>query len=431
MAKRKLALDTSYIKNVAFYFLSAVVSIIMIIFIVFHMTESNANTAETAPVMEVGLSRTLTAQAFVIREEQLVFANTMGHVYSSINPGARVRAGQQVIEIFRQGSPISRRLMELDTQIRILEQSNTSGSGSHYLSILDNQINRLHMNMIERADSGDLLFCRTSATQMQIYLNRRNVASRAIDSLDDEIARLTAEKNSLLAQSQGEIQQRVNAPAGGNFFPDVDGYEEVFRVSYLNNMTISRFNEMASANPNLAVAEGRPNAQGRVAVARIMTDTMWHIAMEVPVSEIRELTAGQIYEITFVYNGNITFEKTLQQIITEFGNEYGVIVFGSRNVPENFEFMRTQTVEITVRVYGADRRPIERGLQVPGTAVRYVDGQVGVFLVNTNARAIFRPVRVIKESDGMLILCIEDSQVGRFDLIVISGHGIEEERLIR
>lgn len=431
MKKRKLPLDILYIKNVAFYFLSAVVSIIMIIFIVFHMTESNANAAETAPVLEVELTRSISTEAFIIREEEIVFANTVGHVYSSINPGTRVRAGDEVIEIFRQGSAVSRRLMELDTQIHILRQSNTSGSGTHYLSLLDNQISRLHMNMLERADAGDLMFVRNSATQLQVYLNRRNVASRSIDPLDSEIARLTAEKETLLRQSQGEVQQRVTAPVGGNFFPNVDGYENIFRTQYLNNLTISQFNQMASAMPDANVVEGRANSQGRVAVGKIMTDTMWHIAMQLPVSEIRDLRAGQVYQITFVYNNNTVFDKNLDQIITEFGSQYAVLVFSSRDIPMNFDFARTQLVEIGVQVYDSEHRPIDRGLQVPATAVRYVNGEVGVFLVNSNAHAIFRPVHIIKEIDGTFVLCIQESQIRRFDLIVVSGHRIQEGRMIR
>ena len=431
MKKHKLPLDILYIKNVAFYFLSAVVSIIMIIFIVYHMTESNANAAETAPVLETELTRRISAEAYVIREEQLIYANTVGHVYSSINPGTRVRAGDEVIEIFRQGSAVSRRLMELDTQIHILRQSNTSGSGTHYLSLLDNQISRLHMNMLERADSGDLMFVRNSAAQLQIYLNRRNVASRAIEALDDEIARLTAEKETLLMQSQGEVQQRVVAPVAGNFFPNVDGYENIFRTQYLNNLTIAQFNHMTSAMPDANAIEGRADSQGRVAVGKIMTETLWHIAMQLPISEIRDLRVGRTYQVTFVYNNNLVFEKNLEQIITEFGNQYAVLVFSSRDVPTNFDFARTQVVEITVQVYDSNHRPIERGLQVPATAVRYVDGQVGVFSVSNNAHAIFRPVEIIKEVDGTFILCIQESQIRRFDLIVVSGHGIQEGRMIR
>jgi len=164
-----------------------------------------------------------------------------------------------------------------------------------------------------------------------------------------------------------------------------------------------------------------------------MTDTRWHVAAMIPVEQIADMRVGQIYPISFVYNGNHVINKTLDRIVTEFGSDYALLIFSSRTVPYGFNFIRVQAAQITFRVYRADSTPIHEGLQISATAVRYYDGRVGVFILGGGNRrtATFREIYIIKEIDGSFILCIDQSELRRFDLMITTGRGIREGLLLR
>jgi len=426
-------MDTKYLKSVGMYLLSAVVSIFLISYVVHHMAGRNVIFAETEPVLQTAINRSVSFDAFIFREELLIYTQTAGVNYVLVSQGERVRDNTPVIEIFRPMSNAAQQLAELDAQIHLLQQSNTSGRGVHYIANLDNRINNLYHELLERTAVGDMLNSRQLEARLLIYINRRNVASASISNFNSAIAALERQRNDIVTASRGDVLGRVTAPVGGNFSSDLDGFERTFRPNLLNGISISDFLSLTNSQPDQYVASFEPNEAGRIAVGKLMTDTQWHVAAMIHTSEISDMRIGQSYPITFVYNGNHVIDKTLDRIVTEFGNDYALLIFSSRTVPDNFDFIRVQAAQITFRVYRADRTPIREGLQIPVTSVRYYDGRVGVFILAGGNRrtATFREIYIIKEVDGSFILCPDESQLRRFDLMITTGRGIREGLLLR
>lgn len=64
-------------------------------------------------------------------------------------------------------------------------------------------------------------------------------------------------------------------------------------------------------------------------------------------------------------------------------------------MPEDFSYLRVQSMEITIRV--------RKGLRVPAEAVRVIDGETGVYILRGGI-VEFRRVSVLFERDGDCIV---------------------------
>ena len=121
---------------------------------------------------------------------------------------------------------------------------------------------------------------------------------------------------------------------------------------------------------------------------------------------------------------------SLQRIVTSGEDDSIVLVFSTGNVPEGFNFLRKQSVEVVQQSY--------TGYRVPVSAVRIIDGKQGVFVKKGNL-AVFKEITALVEIDGYFIVAQQDKQndenyadkLGMYDLIITKGKNLYENKIIQ
>ncbi|MBR6513536.1 MAG: hypothetical protein IKT46_01755 [Clostridia bacterium] len=416
-------MDKKYLKNVGIYVLSAVLSLLLIGYIVYHLFNSFSQDVETSAAVMVTVSETFTADAYIFRDEKLLYSQNEGSVNFMYDDGTMVRNGATVASVYSGGNTdeIKTLVGDLERRISILENSSLVKDISISDSTeIDSQITSLYHTMTARLNSGDIDYVLRRKDELLTLLNKRQLLLRLVDSFNPQLAELRSQKTSLTT-SLGAANEMVTVDEPGLLYSEVDGYESIFTLEAGDTFTLGDFHEMINKEP--ADVKGYP-------IGKIATDYKWYIACEVPTVQQQYYSVGTVYTVRFPYSGDAELPMKLQRIVTSADYDSIVLVFSTGNVPDDFNFLRKQSVEIVQQTY--------TGYRVPVSSVRIVDDRQGVFVKSGNL-AIFKEIEPLVEIDGYFIVALQDRQndenyadkLGMYDLIITKGKNLYENKIIQ
>ena len=415
-------MDKRYLKNVGICLLSAVLSVLLIAYIIYHLVNSFSQDVETMAADIVTVSETFSTDAYIFRDEKVLTAGNAGTVNLMYDDGTMVRRGAAVASIFSGGNTdeIRAQVLDLERQISILENSSIAKDVTLSDStVIDSRISSLYYTMESKLNSGDLDYVFRRKDELLTLLNKRQLLLKAVDSFNPQMAELRSQKASLTT-SLGGASETVYTDISGYLYSDVDGYESIFTLEAGDTFTLNDFHQMTEKEP----------ASTTGAVAKIVADYRWYIACEVPSVQQQYYTVGNMYTVRFPYSGDEELPMELHRIVTS-GEEDGIVlVFSTGSVPEGFNFLRKQTVEIVQQSY--------TGYRVPVSAVRIIDEKQGVFVKKGNL-AVFKRIEPLVEIDGYFIVAEQDRQedenyadkLGMYDLIITKGKNLYENKIIQ
>ena len=154
----------------------------------------------------------------------------------------------------------------------------------------------------------------------------------------------------------------------------------------------------------------------------------WYLAVPVGKTELDRVAEGKGYAITFPYNYDLTLTLKLERSVTEIGHDDALLIFSCDVMPENFSYLRSQSVDIVTREHV--------GLRVPGDAVRVIDDVVGVYIVH-GGRVEFRRIEILLERDGTYLVSAdltagedEIPYLALYDEIVTAGKDLYEGKIL-
>lgn len=419
-------MDLKYLKKIGIYIVSAIVSLLLIAYILYHLIESFGKEVEYTPAMVVTQNETIALDIYIMRSEQLLYSAStgeVGHVYAD---GTKVAVNTVVANIYGGGtSSISSRIMALDNKIAILEDSNMEDGISVYdTAAIDARIDELYYTILDKTASGDLEYALRKKDELLTQLNKRQIIVNKVTSYDDRILSLEKQKLALTSQLDN-ITATVKSTASGYFYSTVDGYENLFSASRVDDMTIADFDEMIRAQPDDSLTDG---SRGET-VGKLVTDFTWYAACKVQKNMLRYFVEGNSYQIVFPFSSDTMLTLKLYRVISQTDLDDVVLVFSCGTMPDNFNFLRMQSVYLVKESY--------TGYKVPVSAVRMVNGEQGVYILDGNV-VRFKKIDALYETDGYLVVAEQDilndedyaSKLGLYDMIITKGRGMYEGRIV-
>lgn len=416
-------MDKRYLKNVAVYILSAILSILVIAYLIYHLVNSFSREVETLAAELVTVSETYSTDAYIFRDETVMFSSNEGSVNFIFDDGTMVRRGAAVANIYPGGNneDVEARISDLERQITILENSSIAKDVALSDSAaIDAQIDSLYYTIESKLNEGDIDYVLRRKDELLTLLNKRQLLLKAVSGFDAKLSELESQKLSLTS-SLGGSSETVHTEVSGYVYSDVDGYEEMFTLNAADTFTLDEFHTLI---------EAEPKSYSKNAVGKIVTDYIWYVACEVPSVQQQYYKVGGSYTLRFPYSGDEEVPMQLSRIVTATDEDSIVLVFSTGSVPDGFNFLRKQSVEIVQQSH--------TGYRVPVSAVRIVDGKQGVYIKNGNV-ASFKEIDPLVEIDGYFIVSEQDKlndenyaeKLGMYDLIIIKGKNLHENKIIQ
>jgi len=421
-------MDKKYLKSVGIYVLTALLSIAFIWYMIYQATGGFDTGVETLPAYPSSERSFLTLEAYIMREERILYSDTEGVVNSLYNDGEKVKINSRVAQVYEGiSSGAASQIMAIDDRISILEASDISQSVLQSdTATLDSNIAALLDTMRYKLEVGDLDYALQQSDELLTMLNRRSVIlSAKSESYGDIIEELEAEKSLLTGQVSSQTSSDIVTPISGYYYSDVDGYEDIFSSSRITDLTLEEFEKMKQSQPEQALMH---NTQG-IAACKIVTDYKWYIACEIEREQLKSFGEGYNYTVIFPYSGDVELTMKLERILSQSEDDRVVLFFSSGSVIDGFNFLRRQTIEIVNAEY--------EGYRVPVSAVRVVNGKQGVYTLNGNIVS-FKEIVPLAEFNGYFIVEEQDerndplyyNKLALYDLIVTKGKNLYDGKIV-
>lgn len=369
-------------------------------------------------------------KGYIFRDEHVVEAENAIADYPFRN-GEKISVGAVFAEIYQSADGLSpealrdgqKQINALLSQIELLEDS---VSGSHRIADIkkvNEEIDRAYYDFIDAVSSYSFAAANMSGEKLIGGINDRLVMTGKLEETSHIITTLEDERQNLLLTLAGGDKQSLVAEESCYFYRETDGYEGIFDYSRVMSMTAEEFSYMLSAS--------LPE-QSLCVIGKKIVDPKWYAVMVADMRFCAMVEVGDVIDVTFADNGSKVIDMTVERVCPATDNSYAIVVFSSRELPEDFDFARMQSMRILTDSVS--------GYRVPSEAVVECYGERGVYILSGNI-VEFRRITVIGQGDGYFIVNTYDGDdaeenlsdipyLNINDLIITSGGNLYDGKIL-
>ncbi|MBE6588384.1 MAG: hypothetical protein E7647_08245 [Ruminococcaceae bacterium] len=422
-------MDTEYLKKVGIFVLCTLLCVGLVFYFGYHIWHSFTKEIETEAATRQTYQETIKTEGYIFRTESPIEGSASAQsVVPTVSEGEHIRKGGAVAKMYSDFSPDTvAKIAQIEKQIELLSRySDTENVSLKDTQGIDAEIGSILSDirgLCDTGSAGDAVELRQSLVSA---VGERTVLTGGYSDPGNEIKELEAEKSTLI-QSLGSMLGTVHTPVSGYYYSETDGYEEVFSAELLSDIGISELRELLKSEPAKKSGGGKT-----------VTESRWYLVCMIDESEKNTYKQGSECTVKFK-NTELVLEMDVDTVL--YDKEGTALILSTNVMPEDFDYLRTQDVEIVKKEYS--------GLRVPASAVRMVNGETGVYILDVSTVS-FRKVEILYTADNSYIVKLpETPSVGGeegtddenekpketpslrlHDIIIVEGKGLYEGRII-
>lgn len=394
--------------------------VVAVIYTVYHLVSLfSSNDLKTIVSGVTAEKVTVGGDGYVFRNETVLYSSNAGVIDYVAEDGGKVSSGELLAAVYKNGEGTDARsfISTLDDQIAILEECSGSSIENADLSALRQSADDTYFTLTTLLASGEAGELYYQIEKMMINLSKIHALTEGDASTLEALDALRQMRNSYFT---GENEE-VYSDRSGYFYSSVDGFENDFTLSALEQMDGDAFYEAVSATRN-ADTQIDPRAYGKLA-----PDSRWKFAIPIDRADAALLLEGNAYNITFPENNNTLFSMTLEKKLPADAHGTEVLVFSCNMLPNNFDFERCMTAQIEISSYS--------GIYVPRSAIEKVEGEMGVYVLRGSVTT-FRRIDIVYEATDYVLVMERNDKDGDFyylgsnELIIINGKNLFDGRIV-
>lgn len=347
---------------------------------------------------------------YVVRQEQ-VLTSAYAITLPSKQEGAKVAVNETVAVGYRSQQAQDRQgdMVQLEAQLKQLEAA-ASQTDPAALSAMDDAITAQLRSLSAYLNRGDLRAAEQAGQDAKVLILQRTADQTDAASIREQTAQVKEQIAQLRSQSSGDANA-LTAAASGYFSGTVDGYESILTPQALSSLSVSQLQALT------------PAAAAETAYGRLITSKTWYYVTAVPEELLSGKVTGDTVQVTFAHN----FYDAVPMTIVRMGDpEAGtrVLVLSCDDFIQDVTLLREQSADIVFSTYS--------GLRVPKDAVRMVDGQIGVYVLES-AAAKWKPITILYDSGESYIAQLDKSSTANLwpgDEIILDARDLFDGKVI-
>ena len=195
----------------------------------------------------------------------------------------------------------------------------------------------------------------------------------------------------------------------------MDGYESVFDVDTLSELTPSAFRSLLKRNVRTTDRQ----------VGRLVTSFKWYFVSVMRTDAASVLTKNKYVNLRFDAMGDELVRARVESI-SQAENGEVTVVFSSNQHMKELVNLRKQSASVVMATY--------EGLKVPKDAVRVDnEGNLGVYVI-TGMYSEFKKIDVLYETEDYYIVDTDPTTTKSllvYDFIIVNGKGLSNGKVIK
>ena len=373
-----------------------------------YMVRGGQSKLKTQTAIFQTVSRGVSADGFVIREEHYVSNPYSGTVVPAVSNGNKVAIGDTVARIFSSESAASAaaRIDELDDTIDFYRSVSAASTG-----VLPADLELYKQNAVDAllalsnaVSANELSRFGALSGELRAAITKKQIAYGGSVDVSSQLTSLTAERGELEKTLQD--YSAVIADAAGYYVASADGYETLAGIDGVKEFTgedVKRLNE------------AKPAAVPDDTVGKLVTSFIWYLVCNVSEKEIYGIGTGDNVGVAFLNSSAGTIKMHVDAINANKQDGTVTMVLRSNLMDAAIAALRKEKVKIIAEQYD--------GYVVDPKAVRTVDGVTGVYVKLGNI-VRFRRIDIAFSDDTMILAVCPDGENGylkQYDEIIIEG----------
>lgn len=399
-----------------------VLAVAIVVYLFHDVFKTNFKKYETQTATEIVEQEKLTADAFVLRDEQYIDGNNSGTVVPLVSDGMRVASGDSVARVCKseqEAAEYSQLIKSKEELERYQKLSQQTELNSLDMQKLNNEINERYRDLLVTLNSGSYTDLEEYETQVEDRLASKQILSDGSIDLNDKFNELQNKISSLEAKN---IQTTdVSAPSSGYYISNIDGYEQTLAYNDIESMTPSKIEDALKAKPS--------QVNGKM--GKIVTSYMWYLCLIVDSKNSVQIGNLDTVKINIPFYGYKDVETKVAHISAEKDGKVA-IVLSCDMMNESYANMRNIKVEIILNEY--------EGYKVNSSAIRQIKNTHGdnvdvVYILRGNIMNV-RKIDIIYDAGDYVIVEINKENTGKYkpvklyDEIIVKGRDLEDGKII-
>ena len=349
---------------------------------------------------------------FVVREETVVRSRN-NIATPAVGEGERVAYEQTVATGYLSDDAQTNQtdIERTEHQLEQLKYAHTYSTSVADQAKLDGEIQSRLTDLARSLARRDMNGVSDRTAPLKGLVMRRMSSGEEEDTMASQIAILEQKLNQLKAGTEANTTL-VPAPAAGYFSGTVDGYERVLTVDQLDQLTVSRFQNLTPTEP------------GPEEIGKIITSDTWYYVTTVPENYVQNIHPGDMLPVNFsseFYSG-LTMEVVR---VSEPDQGACVLILSCSKYLQQVTMLREQSADVIFSSYA--------GLRVPKEAIRVLEGQPGVFIVEGSAAA-WKTVEILYDTGESYVVKLDKSSTDNLwpgDEIIVGARDLYDGKVVR
>ena len=338
---------------------STVIAVLLLFYIGYQVYNSNYKKLQTETADYFTASDSVQAVGIAVRDETILTGNTDGVVDYVIENGGKVDKGGTVVNFYsdEQQASAQRELQKVNEEIEKLE---ALGNPGNTFSLSPDTINRQISDKLTEFLSASVNPEDSEYSSLRenlIYLlNEKQIVTGKVDNFSSRIQQLNDKKTELTAEA-GTVTGSLVSPESGYFINSTDGFESVFDISKVLDITTDQIQSALSLQP----------APETGALGKICKDFDWYFVFSVS-SEYAERflqknSGGGTVTIQFPFVSSKTVPAQVAAVNQKDQDSSAAVVLECDSMNSELASVRKETAQIVVQNY--------TGIRVSQKAIHY------------------------------------------------------------
>lgn len=373
---------------------------------------------DTAAVYSYSTQRTVYAEGYLVREETVLEdGSELEEIV--VGEGENVAVGDVVAHSYDSQEALEQHqeLQKLEEELARLDQLRSQGSEESDALRLNNGIVDAITTLKADTTQGDFASLEDQITDLKDLIFRRDYTYSSGAALGQQIQEVNSRIVELQAATAADVSS-ITSPAAGIYSATVDGYEGVFEIDTLDDLTPAQIKELGDSREEPSGEE----------LGKVVTSFTWYYVAVMDQEVSKRLTTGDTATVNF--EGSAGAQKmTVQHLSEPDENGQVAVVFRSNKNLSSVTLLREQNVEV-----GYDNCD---GLRIPAGALRadQETGQLGVYRI-IGAQAQWVPVKLIYSGSDYYLVQSDTTQTDvtnslrAGDTVMVRGKEIYDGKVV-
>ncbi len=403
------------------HFLTTIIASVFALFIIAYMGMQiwrwAYNPVQTVSAVYIETDDVVELNGFIVRDEKVVSAAASGSLEMVVNEGERAGKGDIIAAVYANDKALEnhRRVTEIDGRIAQLNELINQGNELMDIQTADKAVAEYTQTLMDMTQRNSLSNLSSAVDELKNKTLSREYIYRDKSGLDEVINGLRDERKQYAASAK--IQKRVYAPCAGYFSHNVDGYENVFLYSGVNDWTPSYVDEILKK-------EVVGNADGSV-IGKVVSDYTWkYVAL---ISEEQAEYIGERTKVKLKFDsGNYPLvDAEIERVSPPEDGKVLIVIKCTKHISD-FTIPRFLNAQLVLKTYS--------GLKVPREALRVdEEGNNGVFCL-IDSQVKFKPVETVFEKDSYYIVEYDSANTKSlllYDEIIVAAKELENRKVLK